>query len=164
MEDAMKSALQFLEEMYLPGFLSVLDLDFSGNTAWFNFMPVEPQVTILSDQYLTPRGTHISLSQSSYCFCEEIIRRKEYMELAQIRNMGTTGRLKIVEFNQRFRAETKLNQILQGKLIISRFRWGKMPVVKMDFDLNEQAIAGDLTGVIAPHPVRQTNVDILRIK
>ncbi len=158
----MQTALQFLKKMYLPGFMSVINLDFSDNILYFDFMPVEPRVTVLSDKYLTPRGSHICLSQASYCLFERLIQQKEIADTQSVRNIAKQGRLKLVEFNQRFRIEIGLSKTLQGKLTITKLRPGRMPLIKIDFNLANRSITGNLTGVIAPHSVPQTNQDILR--
>ncbi len=159
----METAIQFLERMYLPGYMTILSEDYSGDKAWFDFRPVEPQVTILSDRYLTPRGTHICLSQSSYCFFERLMIDRGYFNPGKLHQLGFEGRLKLVEFNQRFRREVKLSDLLQGRLDLTKLRHDKIPILRMDFDLGNRAITGSLTGVIAPHSMPQTNSDILRI-
>jgi len=148
--------------MYLPGYMTILNEDYSKGKAWFDFKPVEPQVTVLSDKYLTPRGTHICLSQSSYCFFEKLIEDGGHFNPEELHQLGFDGRLKLVEFNQRFRKEVKLSEILQGRLELTKLRWGKMPLLKMDFDLGNKSITGNLVGVIAPNPIPQTNRDILK--
>jgi len=158
----MNTSIQFLEAMYLPGYMTVLSEDYSGNKAQFDFRPVEPQVTVLSDNYLTPRGTHICLSQSSYCFFEYLMNNEGLMDPEELRGIGFEGRLKLVEFNQRFRREVNLSDNLQGSLTLTKLRHGKIPVVKMDFELGNRAITGNLTGVIAQNPVPQANSDLLR--
>ncbi|MDP3917347.1 MAG: hypothetical protein Q8Q42_03600 [Nanoarchaeota archaeon] len=160
----MISTTQFLESIYLPGYMTVLNADYSGNVGLFKFKPAEPPVTILSDRYLTPRGTHISLSQGGICFVEQMIHEDKLDDLTIEELRGTTreGRLKLVEFNQRFRREVGLSDSLQGKMILTKHRSGKIPVVRFDFDLGNRSVIGDFTAVIAPHPVPQTNTDILR--
>jgi len=158
----MKTAKQFLEEMYLPGYMTILSEGYGGNKAWFDFMPVEPQVTVLSDRYLSPRGTHICLSQSSYCFFERLMVDREFFDPEELQGIGREGRLKLVEFNQRFGREVPLSNNFQGRLVLTKLRHGKIPIVKMDFDLGNRSITGNLTGVIAPNPVTQTNTDIMR--
>ena len=60
----MKTTLDFLKRVYFPGYMTITDIDFSGNNAYFNFRPVEPPVMLYTD-YFTPRGVHISISQAS---------------------------------------------------------------------------------------------------
>ncbi len=158
----MNTALQFLEQMYLPSYMTVSNTDFSGNRLYFDFEPVEPPVTVLSEKYLTPRGTHIVVSQSGYCVLEKEIE-KLGLDAKGLRDLTREGRLKLVEFNQRFRRELGLSETLQGRLTLTRLRAGKLPVIKLDFDLGERAVTGEMTGVIAPHSVPQTNADILRM-
>jgi len=70
--------------------------------------------------------------------------------------------LKIIELNQKYRKEVALDRDLQGRLDLTKSRWGKMPVFKVDFDLANRAITGNLTAVFAPKPMPQMNADILR--
>ncbi len=165
MRKEIRTALDFLGEMYLPGYLTVCGQgDYVGrDKAFFVFNPVEPQVTLLSDKYVTPRGTHIMVSQASYCFFEYIVGQEMLnIEVDGLRNLGFDGRLKLVEFNQKFRKEIPISRGLQGRFDLKRLRVGTMPVVKMDFDFGGRAITGSLTAVIVSHPVPQTNVDIMR--
>jgi len=159
----METGKQFLEKMYLPGFMTVVNDDYEGNEAWFDFHPVEPRVTVLSDIYLTPRGTHICLSQSSYLFAEQLLENKEFFNPEELQKLGFEGRLKLVRFNQRFRREVALSDVLQGKLTLTKLRPGKMPLLEMNFELgSKRDITGNLTGVIAPYSMPQTNADIMQ--
>ena len=159
----MKSTLEFLrDEIYLPGYLAVGNLDYSGNTVYFDFTPVEPPVARIPIGYLTPRGVHIGISQSSICFVEERLLEQFGVGLREFRDTASQGMLKLVEFNQRFRKEVGLDGKLQGKLVLTKSRHGKLPVIKMDFDIGNRAVSGEITGVVAPRPVPQTNADILR--
>jgi hypothetical protein len=158
-----KSAIEFLRKMYLPGYMVIKNQNYGNNKqAWFNFQPVEPQVTVLSDKYLTPRGAHIFLSQGLYCFAEQIIPSSGYCSNNELQQLGFEGRLKMVEINERFKKEIELSNIVQGRIILTKMRMGKMPIIKFNFDLGERGIVGDLTCVIAPKSLPQTNYDILR--
>ena len=159
----METAIQFLERVYLPGYITILDQDFSGNKARFDFRPIEPPVTVLSDRYLTPRGTHILLSQGAYCFSEKLMIDNDLFDRETIERWGLAGRLKLVEFNQKFRKEINLSDTLQGRLTLTRLRPGKIPIVQFDFELGYRASTGNMTGLVSPKPTPQTNADILRL-
>ena len=154
---------QFLNKIYLPGYVAVLSENHSGRDSYFEFRPVEPPVTVFSDKYVTPRGTHILLSQASFCVVDNLVRSGELpMSSEEYYELGSEGRFKLVEFNQRFRREIRLDDVLQGKLTVTGLRLGRLPFLKIDFDLGSRAISGNLTAMLAPHPVPQTNVDIMR--
>ena len=162
-EGKTETAFEWLSQMYLPGYMTLDSEDYDGRSACFKVRPVEPQVTVLSDKYLTPRGTHIIVSQASYCLFEQLVSRGNLpLTVDELRGVGELGRLKLVEFNQKLRKELPLSGRLEGRFSVTRLRGGAMPVVKMDFDLGNRAITGNLTGVIAPHTVVQANSDILR--
>lgn len=159
----METAFDFLERVYLPGFMSLTSMEGDSNKAYFNFYPIEPQVTIFSERYLTPRGNHIILSQAVYCYCEELIERLGLdPNLETFREKWLKGMLKLTWLGQRFRRELGLDKKLQGRLTLTRLRTGRSPMVKMKFNLGEGAVSGDLTGVITSEPVPQMNADILR--
>jgi hypothetical protein len=159
----MKTRLEFLNEIYLPGHVGILSEDYQGRSGVFDFTPIEPQVTILSDKYLTPRGDHIFISQGGLCLVENILIEEGFdMSTKEYRALTFEGRLKIIELNQKYRTEVGLDKNLQGKLDLTKIRWGKMPIVKIDFDIANKAIIENLLGVLAPKPMPQTNADVLR--
>ena len=82
------------------------------------------------------------------------------MSVEEYRNLTAEGRLKIIELNQKYRREVGLDRNLQGKLDLTKIRWGKMPMIKMNFDLANRAITGNLVGILASKSVPQTNADI----
>ena len=154
---------QFLNRYYLPSYVTVVNHNHDGRNSFFEFRPVEPPVTIFSDAYVTPRGTHIMVSQASFCVVDNLVRSGELpMSPEEYYELGLKGRFKLVEFNQRFRREIGLDDVLQGKLTVTGLRLGRLPFLKIDFDLGSKAISGSLTAMIAPHPVHQTNADIMR--
>ncbi len=161
----MSNSLEFMKtRMYLPGYMSVKTLDYRGDHLDFSFVPVEPQVTILSSQYLTPRGMHICISQAVYAFAEELAERGRLgLDVKELRDVYLKGRLKLVEMLHRMRRELETTSTLPGRLNLTKFRQGSMPVIKMDFDIGDNALCGYLVGVIAPRKVSQTNKDILRM-
>lgn len=158
----MTSAIQFLKKMYLPGYMTICAQDYDNNKARFDFKPVEPQVTVLSDRYLTPRGSHILLSQGLYCFSEIILCRTGEYDEDTLQKIGFEGRLKIVRLDQRFRREIPLDNNVEGRLDLTNSRLGKMPILKFIFNLGSGSITGSIVGVIAPRPMPQTNSSILR--
>ncbi len=160
----MQSSFDFLSEVYLQGYFTLTSQDYSGKKGWFGFNPIEPSVTMLSSQYWTPRGSHITISQAAYCFWEELmIKDLLDIDIMEFRKFGCEGKLKLTELNQKFRREVNLDSPLQGRFIVTRIRNGKIPIVKMDFDLAEGSFTGDLTGLVAPRPLPQTNANFLRI-
>ena len=137
----MDSAIEFLTKMYLPGYMVIQNQNYGcDKQAWFDFNPIESQVTVLSDKYLTPRGTHIFLSQSVYCFAEQLITSLDYYNSQDLQQLGFDGRLKMVEINEKFRKEIELSNIIQGKLILTKIRMGKLPILKFNFDIGEKEL------------------------
>ena len=158
----METRFEFLRGIYFPGYMGLLTEDYDGNEGVFSFKPTEPPVARVVD-YFTPRGAHIFISQGGFCLIERMIEEGRLgISVEEYRDVTMGGSLKIVELNQKYRREVSLDKDLQGKLTLTRLRPGVMPVVKIDFDIANRAIRGDLTGVIAPKPVPQTNADILR--
>ncbi len=68
------------------------------------------------------------------------------------------------ELNQKFRREISLSEMVDGVIDIRRYREGHIPVLQIGFNLGKRVITGDLTAVIAPEPVQQTNANILNLK
>ena len=162
-----KTAFEFLQdEIYLPGYMLLSSEDYDTKGATFNFNVKEPPVA-REDlvHYFTPRGLHICVSQAGYALVENMLRegRLEGFELQELRGISLEGRVKITELYQKFRKEVGLLKPIQGRFNIEAFRSGKMPVLKLDFGFENNAITGYLTSVIAPKPVPQTNYDIIRI-
>lgn len=162
----MKTTTQFLtEEVYLPGWMLITAQDYEGSRGVFGFSVKEPQVTRgpLST-YLTPRGVHICISQSSYALFEELVQqgRVSDLDIPTLRQYALQGRLKITELYQKFRREISLLQRIRGRMDLIKSRFGKMPIFKIDFVFENRAIEGNLVAVIAPHPAAQLNQDILR--
>jgi len=161
----METRFQFLEGLYLPGYMGLQTEAYDKRSGVFDFIPIEPPVTILSTKYLTPRGAHIFISQAGFCLLEYVLEREEFdMNVDEYKVLTAEGRLKIVELNQKFKREVGLENNLQGRMDLTRIRWGKMPMIKMDFDLADKSITGNFIGVLAPKPMSQMNADILRRK
>jgi len=160
----METMLEFLKKkIYLPGYMGILTQDYDKKSGVFDFTPMEPPVTIFSDEYFTPRGAHIFLSQAGFCLLDKVIETEGFdMSVQDYRDLSLQGRMKIVELNQKYRRELRLNENLQGRLDLTRIRWGKSPLVKIDFDIGNRAITGNMICLLAPGQVSQTNVDILR--
>jgi len=159
----METRFKFLERLYLPGYMGLRTEDYNKRRGVFEFTPTEPPVTILSTKYMTPRGAHIFISQAGLCLVEYILDNEGFdMSVQEYRELTMDGRMKIVELNQRFRREIALDKSLQGKVDLTKIRWGKLPMIIMDFDLANSAITGNLIGVLAPKPMPQMNADILR--
>ncbi|GEM_PF-2365258 len=164
MKEEKRTALDVLGEMYLPEFVALRDDgDYSGKSVVFNFNPNEPRVVSHPLNYLTPRGLHLCLSQASYCFYEHLVmNEKMSFDLNTARDIYFQMRLRITELNQKFRKEMRLSSF-QGKLNLDRLRVGdRFSLARFSFDMGNRAIVGDLTTMIAPHSVPQTNIDTLR--
>lgn len=137
--------------------------DYDNRSGVFGFKPIEPQVTILSTKYLTPRGAHIFISQAGLCLLESIFEKEGFdMSTEEYRELTMDGRMKIVELNQKYRRELTLDKNLQGKLNLTKIRWGKAPIVKVDFDIANRAITGNFVAIVAPKSTPQMNADIIR--
>ncbi|MCD4666877.1 hypothetical protein K8R47_03640 [archaeon] len=159
----MESIFQFLKKLYLPGYMGLLTENYNQKSAVFDFAPTEPPVTILSTEYFTPRGAHIFISQAGFCLMEHILKTEKFdMNIEDYRDLTMQGRMKIIELNQRYRKELKLDDYLQGKLNLTKIRWGKRPLVKIDFDISNRSITGNLTCILAPEPIIPINADICR--
>lgn len=159
----METRFQFLERIYLPGFMGLRKEDYDGRSGTFEFRPTEPPVARIAAKYLTPRGAHIFISQAGLCVVEQVLQTEGFdMSIDEYRTTTFEGRLKITELNQRYRREVSLGKELQGRMNLTKVRWGKLPMIKMQFDIANGAITGDLVGVLAPRPMPQTNADILR--
>ena len=162
----MRTSREFLaEEVYLPGFMLLTAENYEGNKGFFDFLPREPEVVRGNIvHYVTPRGLHICISQASYCFLEEQAREGTVdFDISTLRQYLLQGRVKITKLNQRFRREVPLFERLQGVFTLGRYRIGRMPMAKFDFDFGDRAIRGEMIAVIAPFPVQQTNVGMIRI-
>jgi len=162
-----KTAFEFLaDEIYLPGYMLLANEDYDKKGATFNFNVREPPVT-RGDivPYFTPRGLHICVSQAGYALVENMLREGllDGLELQGLRETVLEGRVKITELHQKFRKEVRLSKPIQGRFDIERFRFGKLPVLKLDFGFANDAITGNLVSVVAPRPVPQMNSDIIRI-
>jgi len=159
----MKTRFEFFGEIYLPGYFGLLNEDYNKRSGVFDFKPIEPLVTIFSERYFTPRGAHIFISQAGFCLLDNFFEREKFdMNIEEYRDLSVQGRMKIIELNQKYRREIRLDKNLQGKIDLTKIRWGKMPMIKLDFNIANNAITGNLIGVLAPKPMPQTNVDILR--
>ncbi|MBU0957211.1 MAG: hypothetical protein KKF56_00195 [Nanoarchaeota archaeon] len=159
----METRFDFFKGIYLPEYFGLLTEDYDGRTGVFDFKPIEPQVSIFSERYLTPRGAHIFISQAGFCLVEHVLETEEFpMSVEEYRELSIQGRMKIIELNQRYRREVGTNSNLQGRMDLTKVRGGTMPMIKIDFDLAGRAITGSLTGVLAPKPVPQMNADIVR--
>ena len=77
-------------------------------------------------------------------------------------NLSMQGRMKIVELNQKYRKEIALDKNLQGRLDVTKIRWGKAPLVKVDFDIANRAITGNFVAILASKPMPQMNAEIVR--
>lgn len=159
----METRFQFVESLYLPGYMGLKTEDYDQRSGVFDFSPTEPPVAAIQINYMTPRGAHIFISQAGLCLLEYVLNEEGFdMSIEEYRELTKEGRMKIVELNQRYRKEIGLDRDLQGRVNLTKIRWGKIPMVKMDFDLENRAITGSLTGVLAPKPMPQLNSDILR--
>jgi hypothetical protein len=158
----METRFQYLKRLYYPGYMGLLTEDYSKRSGVFGFMATEPPVFRAAD-YLNPRGAHIFISQGGICLVENVLVEEGFdMSVEDYRKLTAEGRLKIIELNQRFRREIGIGGNLVGRLDITGIRWGRMPMVKINFDIQNSSITGNLIGVLAPRPVNQTNSDIWR--
>ncbi len=159
------TTFEFLErKVYLPGYMALTSGDYNGSRAIFGVQIKEPPVARVVN-YFTPRELHIAVSQASFAIAEHLISegRAEDMDIESFRRLVLEGRMRIVELNQSWRKEVEASRLIQGVFDIRRARNGRMPIVQLDFDFAEGAAYGNLTAVIARHPVPQTNADIVRI-
>jgi len=163
----MRTTRQFLaKEVYLPRYMALASEDYDEKGAIFSFNIREPNV-VRGDivHYVTPRGLHICISQGSYALVENMIKegKIEEMDVSEIRKILLTGRVKIAELYQRFRREIELSEnTVQARFNLTRFRQGKTPILKLDFDFGNKAIQGNLVSMITPNPMPQTNSDLMR--
>jgi len=162
-EHPMKPVFDFLrDDLYLPGFMTLLAANYDGREMEFDFHPAEPRVTRISLEYFTPRGTHITLSQAGYCLVERTAEERGIIQPGELRGLLEGARLKIVELNQKFRREVKLADVLRGRMEVARFREGRIPTVQVKFDFANRGITGEMIGMIAPKATPQMNAEILR--
>ncbi len=159
----METRFQFLKGVYLPGYMGLRTEKYDGRTGIFDFSPTEPPVAAIPVRYLTPRGAHIFISQAGLCLIEDVIETEGFdMDVGDYRELTLDGRMKIVELNSKYRREVGTEEDLEGRMDLTNIRWGRMPMIKMDFDLADGAITGNLVGVLAPKPMPQMNADIIR--
>ena len=166
-DQRIRTTTEFLaEEVYLPGYMAIRKEDYDRNGGTFSFNVKEPPVArgeIV--HYLTPRGLHICMSQAGYALVENMAREglTEELDVSKLRETLTGGRVRIYEMDRiRFRREVGLTKPVQGKFTIQKFRLGKKPVLWLDFSIENSAVTGSFRSIIAPHPVPQTNADIMR--
>lgn len=164
-----KTTFEFLaDEVYLPGYMALTTENYDKKGAIFDFRVKEPPVTIDVPQYryFTPRGLHICVSQAGYALAEQIVRegKVEGIDIPTLRQTMLAGRIKVTELYQKFRKAIRLGKPIQGRFNLRKARLGKIPILKLDFGFENDAVTGYLTSVIARHPVPQTNVDIMRAK
>jgi len=159
----METILEFLEnKIYLPGYVGILGQDYDKRNGVFDFKPIEPPVAKIVD-YFTPRGAHIFLSQAGLCLIENILKTEDFdMNIQDYRDLTMQGRMKIIELNQKYRKELRLDKNLQGRLDLTKLRWGKTPIVNFDFDIGNKGVTGNFVCILAPKSVFQTNANILR--
>ena len=160
---APETRFEFLRELYLPGFMGLQTEDYRKREATFDFLPIEPQVTAIQLGYVTPRGTHIFVSQAGLCLVEQTIITEGFdMSPEEFRKLTMGGMMKITELNGKYRKELRNDEILQGRMKITRIRWGSTPVVRMDYGIGNGAARGNMEAILASEPVPQMNADILR--
>ena len=161
-----KNTFEFIESLYLPGYMTLTSADYDKKGGTFEFNIKEPPVVRegLVD-YFTPRGLHICITQAGVALVENMVKegKLEYLNLQNFRNIILQGRVKITELYQKWRREVKVKEPIQGRIDITRTRLGKVPILKMDFKFENKSVHGNLTSIIVPNPVPQTNQDILRI-
>jgi len=161
-------SLEFLsEQVYLPGYMAVREVDISRAGGKFLFDVKEPKVTrgnIVN--YFTPRGLHICVSQAGYVLAENLAEEGLLgdLEINSLRAIFLQGRVKITELYQKFRKEIELTPSLSGTFNITQMRLGKTPVMKMNFEFGNKKAEGFLTSIIALSPTNQLNQDILRFQ
>lgn len=157
-----QTRFQFIESLYYSGYMSLLSGEQDKRVAEFSFIPREPPVSPVSAKYFTPRGSHITISQAGLYLIENILV-EEGLDITpeQYRTLTREGRMKIVELNQKFRKTLGLKEPLEARLMLKNIRWGKMPMVKVDFDLGDRGFYGNFTAVLEPIPVPQMNEDIM---
>ena len=168
-QERMPNTFEFLEQqVYLPGYMTLVSADYSSNGGEFKFNVKEPRVARgdFSFNYFTPRGLHICISQAGYALAEYLASKRELgdLDIPHLRAILLEGRVQITELFQKFRKELELSEPIPGRIDITRLRLGKMPVLKFDFEFENRAVTGNLVSIIAPKPMSQLNQDILRFK
>jgi len=164
--DAQETTFDFLtNKVYLPGYMLIRSADFDKRGATFDFQVREPPVA-RGDivHYLTPRGLHICVSQAGYALVENMVETGlfEEIEISALRSLLLGGRVKITELYERFRKEVRLTEKVQGRFDVRKFRFGRMPVLQLDFSFSNSAITGNMLSVVAPMPVRPMNAEVVR--
>ncbi len=141
-----KTAFEFLaDEIYLPGYMLLESQDYDKKGATFNFNVKEPPVA-RGDivHYFTPRGLHICVSQAGYALVENMLREGllEGFELQNLRENLLEGRVKITELYQKFKKEIGLSKPIQGRFNIEAFRFGRLPILKLNFGFENNLVEG----------------------
>jgi len=154
---------EFLDKkIYLPGYMILGSAAYQGNKADFDFNLAEPKLTVMP-YYLTPRGVDLCVVQASYAIIENLTEQGRFdFDLSKLREIALDGRIRLVELNQKLRRELRLGETVQGRLNLTKFRYGRMPIAKFDFDIGNKAVHGNLVAVIATERVAQRNQDMLR--
>lgn len=152
---------EFLSKVYKPGFMTIEEIIINDKKAMFTFKSLEPEVVKLSKEYLTPRGTHITASQAAYILLETSSSKFD-LKLNSFRELFLDARMKLYEFYARFTKEVDLGIVYEGSIELSKFRKGKNPLVRLDYELADRAVSGFMSGMLVDKPVRQTNQNILR--
>ena len=145
--------------------MALYNADYGKNWATFDFNVKEPPVARGNIvHYFTPRGLHICVSQVGMALVENMVKEGlvEDISIPEFRNTVLEGRLKITELYQKFRKEVGLSKPLPGRIDVARFRQGRIPVLKLNFDFGNRAVNGNLVSVIAPKPTHQLNADLMR--
>ncbi len=166
MAEKLQSTFEFIRNIYLPGYMTLANADYDSKGGTFEFNIREPPV-VKGDwvNYFTPRGLHICVSQAGFALAENLVNegKLEYLDIQSFRNIVLQGKTKITELYQKWRREIGTEEPIQGRFNITKARFGKVPVLKMDFDFGNKSVHGNLTSIITSQPVAQTNQDILII-
>ena len=159
----MTNLAKTLERMYLPNYITILSADYDRKSVLFKIKPMDFSVSNHPVDYLTPRGTHLIISQGAYCFIEHLVKEgKIDLTLPELRELYFDLRLQITRFSVDMRRGISLDRILQGKLTLTKLRNGKLPFIMMDFDLGNKSFSGDIKGVITPTSMPPTNTIALK--
>lgn len=158
----MKTGLDIVREMYSSEFMTLTSEDYDKESSVFGFIPKEPPVTKQPIDYLTPRGTHLFISQGAYCLVENLIREGKIEFTAnELRDLYFKLRLQLTDFGVKMRRPISLDKLVQGKLSLKKFRPGKLPVIVINYDIGNKSFRGTTLGTISSYPTA-TNTGALR--
>lgn len=165
-----RSIQEFLaQEVYLPKYMNMSEVDYNGKEGLFRFGIREPPVA-RGDivHYATPRGYHICISQATYALTEHLLREGKLEELGdvnpeQLRATLLTGRVKIGRLDEHFRRELLLKDPVEARVGVRRIKnMFNSPHLEFYFDFANRSMWGKSLSSIAPQPVTSLNAGATR--